>query len=63
LRDAPPRAATWCWQEGRWQLLAARAAQYRAAAQVAPGAPETRMLVERRGAGGRNRQPELALEG
>lgn len=39
-----PRAATRRWQQARWQLLAARAAQYRAPAQVAQGAPETRML-------------------
>jgi hypothetical protein len=39
-----PRAATRRWQEGRWKLLAARAAQYRAPSQAPQGAPETRML-------------------
>ncbi len=39
-----PRAATRRWQEGRWKLLVARAAQLRATPAVAAGAPEERML-------------------
>lgn len=38
------RLATRNWQAGRWALLAARAAQLRAPAQVLSGAPEERML-------------------
>ncbi|MFC0133149.1 hypothetical protein CR105_06285 [Massilia eurypsychrophila] len=39
-----PRAATRAWQEGRWKLLAERAAQLRAPAEAAQGAPQARML-------------------
>lgn len=39
-----PRAATRRWQEGRWNLLAARARQLRAVAEPAQGPQEARML-------------------
>lgn len=39
-----PRAATRRWQEGRWKLLAERAAQLRAPSDAPPGPVETRML-------------------
>ena len=38
------RAATRHWQESRWKLLAARAAQLRAPVEAPPGPPEARML-------------------
>ncbi len=39
-----PRAATRAWQEGRWKLLAERAAQLRAPDDAAQGAPQERTL-------------------
>ena len=44
-RWAPsPRAATRRWQQGRWNLLVARAQQFRAPAEARQGQAETRML-------------------
>ncbi len=42
--DPSPRAATRRWQQGRWNLLAARAAQLRAPVAAPSGASEARML-------------------
>jgi hypothetical protein len=39
-----PRGATRRWQEGRWKLLLARAEQFGAAAEAAPGPAEARAL-------------------
>jgi hypothetical protein len=39
-----PRAATRAWQEGRWKLLAERAAQLHAPVEAVQGAPQARML-------------------